>query len=254
MNPGYLSPLLMGLLALAATGIAFYGLTRAARRTGWPAAARRRFLVLAALVVVAWGAAIGVGAYRGAFRITGLPPRPVVLMLAGVLGLTLCSFTANGRALLRALPLQALLYFQAFRIAVELVLFQGYREGALPVQMTFEGHNFDIIAGVLAVAAGYWVQHRKAGYRTVAVAYDIIGLGLLVNVLLVALRSMPTPLRTYTSGPDLGIVGTFPYIYLPSVLVVLAVAGHILSLRQLALTRASSIVNREGASAGAVAS
>jgi len=71
----------------------------------------------------------------------------------------------------------------------------------------------------------------------VALLYNIGGLLLLVNVLVIAVLSMPTPLRVFHNEPANTLLAYFPYIYLPGVLVPLAYTLHIFSLRQWALAR-----------------
>jgi hypothetical protein len=59
---------------------------------------------------------------------------------------------------------------------------------------------------------------------------------LLLNILVIAVLSMPSPFRYFLNEPSNVIVAQFPYILLPGVLVPLAYSLHIFSLRQL-LTR-----------------
>jgi hypothetical protein len=150
------------------------------------------------------------------------------------------AFSNRFRTLALAIPGHWLIFFQSFRILVELILWQAFLKGALPVQMSFEGRNWDILSGLLALATGWIVMNRRQGYRTIAVVYNIIGVGLLLNVLVVAVLSMPTPLRYFMNEPSVEKVAQFPMIYLPSVLVVLAYSFHIFSLRQLWLKRKES--------------
>jgi hypothetical protein len=56
---------------------------------------------------------------------------------------------------------------------------------------------------------------------------------LLMNIVTIAVLSMPTPFRQFMNEPANEIVATFPFVYLPGVLVVLAFAFHAFSLRQL---------------------
>ena len=105
-------------------------------------------------------------------------------------------------------------YLQAFRIFVELILWRGYRLGVLPVQMTFEGRNFDILVGLSAPLMGWlWTRTHK---RYVALAWNFIGLVLLLNIVLVAVLSLPTGSHVFSSGPAATLLTRFPFIYLPA--------------------------------------
>lgn len=229
----------MGALAALCLVIFLVGFRQAALRSEGPDKSRRHTLV-ASVICLAWVSLIGVLALNGFFEdVTRLPPRPVIAMIAWLPIVIALTYTNTFRRLALATPPQWLIYFQSFRIAVELLLFQAFVRGVMPVQMTFEGRNFDLLTGVLALGAGYMVAKRKSGWRTVATVFNYLGLALLVNVLFIALLSMPTPLRYFMNEPAITIVGQFPFIYLPTVLVVLAYSFHILSLRQLYLLRKS---------------
>jgi hypothetical protein len=61
--------------------------------------------------------------------------------------------------------------------------------------------------------------------------------------MIIAILSMPTSFRYFMNEPANTIVAQFPFIYLPGVLVVLAFAFHIFSLRQLLLKKLVSTKN-----------
>lgn len=239
MNLVSIPAVLMGALAALCLVIFLAGFRKAALRSEGPAGGRRLTLI-ASVICLAWVSLIGVLALNGFFEdVTQLPPRPVIAMMSWLPIVIALTYTHTFRRLALATPPQWLIYFQSFRIAVELLLFQAFVRGVMPVQMTFEGRNFDLLTGVLALGAGYMVATRKGGWRTVATVFNYLGLALLVNVFFIALLSMPTPLRYFMNEPAITIVGQFPFIYLPTVLVVLAYSVHILSLRQLYLLRKS---------------
>jgi hypothetical protein len=207
--------------------------------------------LLATTIALAWVVLVGGLAQNGFFEnLTTLPPRPVVAMLLWLPVVLALTYTSAFRRLALSTPPQWLIYFQGFRIVVELLLFQAFVRGLLPVQMTFEGRNFDVLSGVLALVAGYLVAKRGKGWRAIATLYNIIGLALLINVLVIALLSMPTPLRYFMNEPAITVVGRFPFIYLPAVLVVFAYSFHILSLRQLYLLRKEDAKHPKAVRAG----
>ena len=181
---------------------------------------------------------VGIMAIKGFFAdLTTLPPRPIILILLPLPLVLVTAFSKRFKEMALTIPEHWLIRFQAFRIFVELILWQAFAKNVLPVQMTFEGRNWDIASGVLALVVAWMVLHKRNNYRTIAIAYNIIGIGLLLNVLIVAFLSMPTPLRYFMNEPTVEKVGQFPMIYLPSVLVVLAYSFHIFSLRQLWLLK-----------------
>jgi uncharacterized membrane protein len=103
--------------------------------------------------------------------------------------------------------------------------------------MSWEGYNFDVLSGLLALPAAWLIQRYPEQRRTIALVYNVTGLVLLINILVISVLSMPLPIRYFHNEPANTIVAAFPFFYLPSVLVVLAATLHIWSLRQLALER-----------------
>src|SRR5205814_316177 len=103
----------------------------------------------------------------------------------------------------------------------------------LPVQMSFEGRNFDIITGILALPAGYLLLKKKTYSPKIIIAFNVIGILLLLNILIIATLSMPTSFRYFMNEPSAKLIAQFPFILLPGVLVPMAYSFHILSLRQL---------------------
>jgi uncharacterized membrane protein len=102
----------------------------------------------------------------------------------------------------------------------------------IPELMTFEGRNFDILTGILALPVGYLLVKRKTYAPKLAVAFNVLGLLLLTNILVIAVLSMPTPIRYFMNEPANTIVTKFPIVWLPGLLVPLAYTLHILSIRQ----------------------
>jgi hypothetical protein len=185
------------------------------------------------LLVAVWVAIVSVLASKGFFAdFNAQPPRiglALMLPMPFVLGV---AFSKQGTQWLKGLAPQWLIYAQAFRILVELVLWLAVRRGELPVQMSFEGRNFDIVAGLLAIPVGYYCYVKGTWPPVIALLFNILGLLLLANVVTISVLSMPTPLRMFHNEPDSSMLARIPFIYIPSVLVPLAYTWHIFSLRQ----------------------
>jgi hypothetical protein len=160
----------------------------------------------------------------------GLPPRPLILLgpaLACTLWFALRS--RAGEALAHRAPLALLVGLQAFRLPLELLMHAWSQEGALPVQMTLAGRNFDIVTGITALL----VAPFAARSRALVYAWNILGLALLINIVTIAIVSLPGPLRMFPADPPNLLVLRAPYTWLPGFLVQVALAGHILVFRAL---------------------
>ena len=176
---------------------------------------------------------VSVVASTGFFMNFEIPPR---LMLVFVVMLTLSltlTFSKKLTTFLRIVPPSWLIYIQAFRVPVELMLWQLYLEGIAPIQMTFEGRNWDILVGITALIFGYFCFKQNGWGRKVAIIWNIAGLGLLLNIVVVAILSFPTPFRVFMNEPANTMVAKFPLVLLPAVLVTVAYTMHFFSLRQL---------------------
>ena len=190
------------------------------------------------LLLAGWLLLLAALSLRGFFSdFTRLPPRlPLALLLPLPVVLWVVS-TKGGKELLKHVPPQWIIYLQTFRIGVEIVLWLTVLRGLLPVQMSFEGRNFDVLSGLLAIPVGYYCFVKKTWPAWVVLLYNMGGLLLLLNVVAIAVLSMPTPLRVFHNEPANTLVVQFPFIFLPGVLVPLAYTLHIFSLRQWAMDR-----------------
>ena len=194
---------------------------------------RARWTALAAgALAVVIAASLGL-AWRGALRDFSSFPPPVMRLVVGVTVFTVVfAMGPVGTRLARGVPLAGLVAFQGFRVVVEVVLFALHREGALPVQMTFEGLNFDVVSGLSALALGA-ILWRGRLPRWVVLAWNVIGLALLLNIVVIAVLSMPTRLRVFAAEPPNVLVAEPPFVLLPTVLVQAALFGHLLVFRRL---------------------
>ena len=186
-------------------------------------------------LLIAWIGIPGVLAWRGAIgRYDPLPP-PALLLLLGLTVLTVGFVLSRvGARLATGISLGAMVTLQAFRIPVELLLHELYVEGIVPVQMTYMGRNFDVLTGISGLLLGLWLLGRKPIPRGVVLLWNLLGLALLVNIVAIAVVSTPVPFRRFLDSPSHTLPSTFPFIWLPSFLVQVALGSHLLIFRQLA--------------------
>jgi hypothetical protein len=236
---------LFGLCVVVCILLLLHGLRRSLENSGWDRSRQMRVYRNTALLLVVWIVLLGVLSLRGFFaEFLKLPPRIGLAVMLPLPFVIWIARSKKGSTLLKLLPAHWPIYLQSFRIVVEIALWLSVREGALPMQLSFEGRNFDIFTGLLALPVGYYCFVKKSAPSWVAWVYNIFGLLLLINVVVIAVLSMPTPLRVFHNEPANTLVAYFPFIYLPGVLVPLAYTLHIFSLRQWALVRDGSQIYR----------
>lgn len=165
---------------------------------------------------------------------TAVPPKIVVFGVLPTIAVILILFlTKKGRTFIDSLPVQQLTYLHIVRIPVELVLYGLYFYGAIPQLMTFEGRNFDIVAGISAPFVAYLGIARSWMSRSGLLAWNIICLGLLINIVVNAILSVPSPFQQLAfDQPNVAILN-FPYSLLPTFVVPVVLFSHLASLRQL---------------------
>ncbi|MEM9728076.1 MAG: hypothetical protein AAF997_05780 [Myxococcota bacterium] len=159
------------------------------------------------------------------------PPPMMVLMGFVFVASVALAFSPFGTQLARGLPLAWLIGFQGFRLPLELVMHWAAEEGVMPVQMSYEGRNPDILTGVTAIFVA-WMLMKGWGTRRTPWLWNILGTGLLINILVVAILSLPTFARWGPDQVNLWITHT-PFVWLPTVLVPFALIGHLLLWRRL---------------------
>lgn len=229
-------------------------LHRAETATGDASAAGRR-AGRAALATALWMAATLAASASGRLSFTSTPPTMmVVIVLSLALALRLGLSGAGGR-LAAGVPLAVLVGLQGFRLPLELLLHRAYGEGLMPVQMSYSGRNFDIVTGITAIVLGaaLWMAPQRVSPRLV-MAWNALGFALLLNILTIAILSAPTPLRVFTNEPANVWITRAPFVWLPAVFVLAALAGHVVVFRRARMEMAAARSPRATAGTGAGAS
>ena len=139
-----------------------------------------------------------------------------------------------GRSVAANVPLVTLIGLQSFRLPLEIVMHRAAGLGIMPPELSYSGYNFDIVTGAAALVL--WMLMR-AGARVplwVVWLWNAWGCGCLLVIAAIAVTTSPM-LRLF--GDDPRHVNTWvlfwPYVWLPVVLVTIAVATHVVLTRRL---------------------
>ncbi len=149
-----------------------------------------------------------------------------------------CNFSAVGLAFSRVgtavgrAPLWILVGIQSFRVPLEAVLHRWGEVGTIPMSMTWEGQNLDVFAGLLAVIAAPVVAMVPSAARPAAWGFNVVGLGLLINVGRVAILSSPGPQRIF-GDPPLLLAFHVPTVWIVPICVAGALFTHLVLFRRL---------------------
>ncbi len=154
----------------------------------------------------------------------------LLLPLVGIISLF---FTHSGRQYLNALDPAALTFVHVVRAPVELVLYALFTYGAVPEGMTFEGANFDVLAGLTAPLVWWFGFKRRTLPRSFLIAWNLVCIALLANIVVRAILSAPFPFQQLAFEQPNIAVFHFPFVWLPCCVVPLVLLAHLATLRKL---------------------
>lgn len=152
---------------------------------------------------------------------------PALFTIAGLFS------TKKGRQFIDSLSLINLTYLNIVRVPVELVLFWLFLHKAIPELMTFQGRNFDILAGISAPVMAYFGLTKGKISRKVILLWNFICLALLVNIVIHAFLSAPSPVQKFAFDQPNTAILHFPFSWLPTFIVPVILLGHLTSIRKL---------------------
>ncbi|HET7217659.1 MAG TPA: hypothetical protein VFJ02_06405 [Vicinamibacterales bacterium] len=224
-------PVVLAVLLAAGTAAAWI-------RSGEPWSRTRRATLVTIVLTVMWMEATWMAAANGTLRNWNRVPPPFLLFVVAIFAIAVgIAFSPYGRRLAAHLPVWLLVLVQVFRFPLELAMHGMYERGVMPVQMSYSGMNFDIVTGLSALVVARLAASRRGGPRLVLV-WNVLGVMLLANVVTIAILS--TPKFAYFGAERLNVWVTYPpYVWLPAVMVLAALAGHLLIFRALRLHSAA---------------
>lgn len=173
----------------------------------------------------------GIG-LSGFYAVTNTTPPRLFFVLAPVL-LTVVVLLSSpkGKNFLDNMPIDKLILISVVRVPVEYVLLWLYQAGQIPQIMTFEGYNYDILSGITAPVI-WWLQRNGKLPKLALQLWNIICLGLLINIVSIAVLSAPLPFQQFAfNQPNIAVL-SFPYIWLPAFIVPIVAISHISILRK----------------------
>lgn len=173
----------------------------------------------------------------GFYTVTsGVPPRFGLLLFPPIVVIISLFFTGKGKKFIDGINVKTLALLHIVRIPVEIVLYLLFVHKFIPIVMTFDGRNFDILCGITAPLIYYLGYVKNALDKKWLLAWNIICLLLLANIVVTALLSAPFSFQKLGfEQPDIALF-YFPFVWLPCFVVPAALFAHVASIRRLIKT------------------
>jgi hypothetical protein len=189
----------------------------------------------ALLLILAWAGIQSVLALTGIFTdVKALPPKLVMLgVFPAFVIILIVLLSKRGKAFISQLNLKTLTWFHSIRVIVEIVLALLYHQGLVPVEMTFEGRNFDILSGLSAGLIAFLAFRGSVVNSKLLIGWNLICLALLLNIIITAALAAPSPFQQLAFNQPNVAVLYFPFSLLPTVVVPLVLFAHFAALYKL---------------------
>jgi len=161
------------------------------------------------------------------------PPRFALVLFPIIVLIVWMFISKKGKKLIDNIPLKAYTYLHIIRIPVEIVLFWLFLKELIPELMTFEGRNYDILAGITAPFIAYMGFKGGKPNKKLLLTWNIICLLLILNIMVNGILSAPSIIQQFAfEQPNIAIFDV-PFIWLPAFVVPVVVFGHLVAIRQL---------------------
>jgi len=169
---------------------------------------------------------------------TFFPPKIALIgVLPVILTIIIVFLTKAGKNFIDELPILNLTYLHMVRVPVEITLYLLFIYGAVPELMTFEGRNFDILAGISSPLVAYFGITKGKMAKGSLLAWNVVCFFLLINIVVNALFSAPSPFQKFGfDQPNIGVL-YFPFSLLPAFIVPVVLFSHLVSIRQLLINK-----------------
>lgn len=221
------------LLAVILTIIG-WGFKRAAVIAGYSSVEKSKLLKGYWLFIVLWVGYVSLMAGSDFLADFSLPPKFVLFIILPAFIIIGTFFSIKKFAkIIISFPIALTVYYQSFRIIVELLIWWIYKEGMVPEIVTFEGRNMDVLVGLSAPVVGYLAYHMKWLSHKMVILWNVIGLLILANIVLIFISLIVKQgMWGFDTIPLSLDFPRLPYVFIAGAFMPTAVFMHIFSIRK----------------------
>jgi hypothetical protein len=197
----------------------------------WRATGKKRLFLL---VIGVWIGIQALAGLLGFYHDTNVwPPRLFLQVVPALLTVISLFLFQRTRRWMDEAQSESLTLLHIVRVGAEITIFSLFTSKLMPEELTFEGRNFDILAGLTAPLVYYFGYVKRRIGRRVLLLWNAACLVLLLNIVIHAALAVPTPFQQLGfEQPNVGIL-YFPFNLLPSLVVPLVMLSQLICLRQL---------------------
>lgn len=161
------------------------------------------------------------------------PPTLPLLLLPPIGFMMMLFLSKRGRLFIDGLSTANLTGLHSVRVFVELVFYFLFIYKYIPKIMTFEGRNFDMLAGLTAPFVYYVGFVRNRLNRSLLITWNVACLLLVINAAMLAILSIPSNFQHMgLEQPNIAL-GMFPFTLLPGFVLPVVLFSHLAAIRQL---------------------
>ena len=177
--------------------------------------------------IIVWAIFQSILAFIGFYRVMDtFPPRFSLLLPPIVITLTYLLTGKRKELMVLNRNLKLSTFIHTVRIPVEIILLYLFAHKMVPQLMTYEGRNFDILAGITAPIIG-WLYYKDRISDKALFLWNITCLALVCFIAINAILSAELPFQQFGfEQPNKALI-YFPFILLPAVVVPLVIYQHI---------------------------
>jgi hypothetical protein len=241
-----------GLVRWLIVAFVLFGLWRGLGRAGFARRQQIRTWLVVAISLLAWSLLVQQLALAGILqaRPGALPLLPIAIFAPLLIGLLLITRSRRMAAVVDAMPPTWLIGLQVYRVFGAAFLVQ-FGLGNLSAVLALPAGSGDVLVGILALPVAFYLGRDEQRGRTIAVAWNI--LGILDLAMAITVGFLITTGRLATLGMTPAASGlAYPLVMIPAFAVPLSLILHGVSLWQLK-RRTARITGSQDVRAGGAA-
>lgn len=163
---------------------------------------------------------------------TAMPPRFLLVLAPSILLIIYGILPKQIDWVIKNRNIQISTLLHTIRIPMEIVLLYLFIHKTIPESMTFEGINFDIVAGITALIIGILYWKGKVS-KKVLLMWNVFGLILISIILFVGILSAELPIQQFAFDQPNRALTYFPFILLPAIVVPIVIYTHLTDIIKL---------------------